>query len=89
MRAVEFIYKEPGVNKPLTADDDEKKNLNGKKYRIQINKVSNAIDEVIRTLMGVLTTPVDRKIPHGQSSTITYITKAGSLDHIQPAMIAF
>src|SRR4030042_47806 len=47
LRGIEFIYKEPGVNKPLTADDDEKKNLNNTKYRIQINKVANAIKEII------------------------------------------
>jgi TolB-like protein/Tfp pilus assembly protein PilF len=41
LRAIEFIYKEPGVNKPLTALDNEKS------YRIQINKVANAIDEII------------------------------------------
>ena len=29
LRAIEFIYKEPGVNRPLTSnDDDEKTNLN-------------------------------------------------------------
>jgi TolB-like protein len=50
LRGIEFIYKEPGVNKPLTGDDDEKKNLNGTKYRIQINKVANAIKEVITAL---------------------------------------
>jgi tetratricopeptide (TPR) repeat protein/TolB-like protein len=50
MRGVEFIYKEPGVNKPLTADDDEKKNLNNTKYRIQVNKVVNAIKEIISGL---------------------------------------
>ncbi len=38
LRGIEFIYKEPGVNKPLTTDDDEKKNLNNTKYRIQINQ---------------------------------------------------
>jgi hypothetical protein len=32
LRAIEFIYKEPGVNKPLTIEDDEKKNLNNTKY---------------------------------------------------------
>jgi TolB-like protein len=47
LRGIEFIYKEPGVNKPLTADDNEKKNLNSTKYRIQINKVANAIKEII------------------------------------------
>jgi tetratricopeptide (TPR) repeat protein len=50
LRGIEFIYKEPGVNKPLTADDDEKKNLNKTKYKIQINKVANAIKEIISGL---------------------------------------
>ena len=48
LRAVEFIYREPGVNRPLTPDDDEKKNLNKTKYRNQINKVANAVKEIIR-----------------------------------------
>jgi len=47
LRGVEFIYKEPGVNKPLNPDDDEKKNLNKTKYRIQVNKTANAIKEII------------------------------------------
>jgi len=47
LRGIEFIYKEPGVNKPLTDDDDEKKNLNNTKYRIQVNKVANSINEII------------------------------------------
>jgi TolB-like protein len=47
LRGMEFIYKEPGANKPLTADDDEKKNLYKTKYRIQINKVALAIKEII------------------------------------------
>src|SRR5665811_1897484 len=38
LRGVEFIYKEQGVNRPLTIDDDEKKNINNTKYRNQINK---------------------------------------------------
>jgi len=50
LRGVEFIYKEPGVNKPLTGDDDDKKNFNGTKYRIQINKTANAIKELIEGL---------------------------------------
>ena len=53
LRAIEFIYKEPGVNKPLTANDDEKLNLNKTKYRIQINKVANAIDEIINSLKSI------------------------------------
>ncbi|HUX94606.1 MAG TPA: hypothetical protein VMV47_02645 [Bacteroidales bacterium] len=27
LRGIEFVYKEPGVNKPLTADDDDRKIL--------------------------------------------------------------
>ncbi|MGC1391679.1 MAG: hypothetical protein WA816_11630 [Bacteroidales bacterium] len=50
LRGIEFIYKEPGVNKPLSADDDEKKNLNNTKYRIQINKVANAVKEIITAI---------------------------------------
>jgi Tfp pilus assembly protein PilF/TolB-like protein len=50
LRGVEFIYKEPGVNKSLTANDDEKKNINNTKYRIQINKTANAIREIISGL---------------------------------------
>jgi adenylate cyclase len=47
LRGVDFIYKEPGVNKPLNPDDDERKNLNKTKYRIQVNKTANAIKEII------------------------------------------
>lgn len=47
LRGIEFIYKEPGVNRPLTLTDDEKRNLNNTKYKNQINKVANAINEII------------------------------------------
>ena len=50
LRGVEFIYKEPGVNRSLTPKDDEKKNLNKTKYRNQINKVALAIKEIIQGL---------------------------------------
>jgi TolB-like protein/tetratricopeptide (TPR) repeat protein len=52
LRGIEFIYKEPGVNKPLTSDDENKKNLNNTKYIIQINKIANAIKEIISGLKG-------------------------------------
>jgi len=47
IRAIEFIYKESGVNRPLTPKDSEEKNTNKTNYRNQINKVANAIDEII------------------------------------------
>jgi TolB-like protein len=50
LRGIEFIYKEPGVNRPLTLNDDEKKNLCKTIYKNQINKVANAIRESITGL---------------------------------------
>ncbi len=50
LRGIEFIYKEPGVNRPLNPGDDEKQNLNNTKYKNQINKVANAIKEIITGL---------------------------------------
>ena len=50
LRAIDFTYREPGVNRPLTPSDDENKNLNGTKYRNQINKTANAVREIITSL---------------------------------------
>ncbi len=52
LRGVEFIYKEPGVNRPLTAHDNEKTNINKTIYRNQINRIANAIREVVSGLKG-------------------------------------
>ena len=49
LRPIEFIYKEPGVNRPLTVKDSEGK-INKTNYRNQINKVANVIDEIITAL---------------------------------------
>jgi TolB-like protein/Tfp pilus assembly protein PilF len=51
LRGVDFIYKSQGVNRPLRANEDNPQdNLNRTYYRDQINKVANAIDEIIRSL---------------------------------------
>ena len=47
IRAIEFIYKESGVNRPLKPKDSEDKNTNKTNYCNQINKVANAIYEII------------------------------------------
>ncbi len=47
VRSVEFIYKAAGVNRPLTPSDNPDKNINKTFYRDQINKVANAIKEII------------------------------------------
>ncbi|MCJ7446134.1 MAG: hypothetical protein MUO72_00400 [Bacteroidales bacterium] len=47
LRCIEFIYKSAGVNRPLNPSDNPDKNLNKAFYRDQINKVSNAVKEII------------------------------------------
>ena len=64
LRGVEFIYKEPGVNKPLSAEDDENKNFNKTKYRIQLNKTANAIKEIITGIMAVEDASDEEKEEH-------------------------
>jgi TolB-like protein len=50
MRPVEFIYRSAGVNRPLKPDDLRTENLNHTYYRDQINKVANAVKEIISAL---------------------------------------
>ncbi len=48
LRAIEFTYKEPGVNRPLKSMDNKNDNQSRTDYRNQINKVANAIKEIIQ-----------------------------------------
>jgi TolB-like protein len=51
LRCIEFIYKSPGVNRPLRANEDHPQdNLTKTYYRDQINKVANAVKEIITSL---------------------------------------
>ena len=51
LRGIEFIYKEPGVNRPLMANESHPdNNVNKTFYRNQINKVANTIKEIITGL---------------------------------------
>ncbi|MBP1667240.1 MAG: hypothetical protein H6Q23_2100, partial [Bacteroidetes bacterium] len=51
LRGIEFIYKSAGVNRPLRANEDHPhENLNKTYYRDQINKVANAVKEIIPAL---------------------------------------
>ncbi len=56
LRAIEFIYREAGVNRPLTPSDDKKDNLNNTDYRNQVNKVANAVKEIITSVKNPSTT---------------------------------
>ncbi len=50
LRAIEFIYKEAGVNRPLKPSDNKSDNQNKTDYRNQVNKVANAIKELITSI---------------------------------------
>ncbi len=50
LRGIEFIYKEPGVNRPLKVTDKKEENQNHTDYSNQLNKVANAIKEIITAL---------------------------------------
>ncbi len=51
MRPVDFIYRLPGVNRPLRAKDDEQiKSPTQILYRDQVNKVARAVKEIINGL---------------------------------------
>jgi len=75
LRAIEFIYKEAGVNRPLKPTDDKKDNLNKTYYRDQINKIANAIKEII----GGLKNP---------SSSMNLPTREDSADISKPDPVA-
>jgi TolB-like protein len=48
LRAVDFVFRSPGVNRPLRAKDDEVKEISHSLfYRDQINKVANAVGEIL------------------------------------------
>ncbi len=51
LRSIDFIYREPGVNRPLlTKDDDTTESHSKARYRNQINKVANAVKEIVAGL---------------------------------------
>ncbi|HWA34836.1 MAG TPA: hypothetical protein VG737_11925, partial [Cyclobacteriaceae bacterium] len=50
LRAIEFIYREPGVNRPLKISDSRNDNLNRTEYRNQVNKVANSVKELISSI---------------------------------------
>src|ERR1035437_4283870 len=50
LRSIEFIYKASGVNRPLKPNDERTENLNHTYYRDQINKVANAVKEIITAI---------------------------------------
>jgi TolB-like protein/predicted metal-dependent HD superfamily phosphohydrolase/Tfp pilus assembly protein PilF len=50
LRCIEFIFRSPGVNRPLRPDDNRADNSSNLFYRDQINKVANAVKEIITAI---------------------------------------
>jgi TolB-like protein/Flp pilus assembly protein TadD len=50
LRSIDFIYKASGVNRPLKPNDVRAENLNHTYYPDQINKVANAVKEIITSI---------------------------------------
>ena len=46
LRSIDFIYQEPGVNRPLTQGDSETNNQDKTLYKNQINKVANSLKDI-------------------------------------------
>jgi tetratricopeptide (TPR) repeat protein len=77
LRGVDFIYSEPGINRPLKPDDDEKINLNRTKYINQINKLANAIREITD---GLLCVPPKAVEEEKHSETLRRVSKTEKSD---------
>jgi TolB-like protein/Flp pilus assembly protein TadD len=58
LRAIEFIYREPGVNRSLKPNDNKNENASRTDYRNQSNKIANACKEIIWALRNVEKYPV-------------------------------
>lgn len=86
LRAIDFIYREPGVNRPLTPADDEHKNQNGTIYRNQINKTANAIREIISALQSDLAPVLKEKHGLKEPWEDTGISKTGGRPARRPAI---
>ena len=53
LRSIDFIFKSAGVNRPLRSNEDHPQdNINRTFYRDQLNKVANAIKEIISSVRG-------------------------------------
>jgi len=69
MRSIDFIYKAAGVNRPLTAQDDQVRESGKILYRDQVNKVANAVKEIISGIKGGESTGDEKELSRSTSTT--------------------
>jgi tetratricopeptide (TPR) repeat protein len=83
VRGVDFVFKSPGVNRPLRAiEDNPHDNLNKTYYRDQINKVANAIKEILESLRDVESEIMDEFMPEKEIRT-TFIKENNPVANIR------
>jgi TolB-like protein/tetratricopeptide (TPR) repeat protein len=79
LRAIDFIYKEAGVNRSLKPEDDKKENLNNTSYSNQLNKVANALKDlgagIVRKNQGQ--EPEPKKASSSVQSSVSKPSKKG------------
>jgi len=68
LRGIEFIYKSSGVNRPLLPKEEEPQdNQNHTNYRDQINKVANAIKDIITAIQNYSPQKVSQAVLESES----------------------
>lgn len=50
LRSIDFTFRAPGVNRPLRKDDKRSENINNLSYHDQLNKLANAVKEIIAAI---------------------------------------
>lgn len=69
LRTIDFVYQELGVNRPLRPEDDEHaRTAGGLLYRNQINKVANAIKELVTAAKQLPTATLPSSAPLAMAS---------------------
>lgn len=95
LRSIDFIYREEGVNRPLRpVDDDKLANSLRPMYRNQVNKLANAIKEIIsgiklnqkgNTVEAPVYHPTARQIvPNVISTSVSSAIKVAVIDRQRP-----
>ncbi len=85
LRPVDFIYKEAGVNRPLRVhEENPTRNQNQTVYRNQVNKVANAVKEIIVSIKN----PINPKTTSAKSQEPTAKSNASPKRTIAFATVA-
>lgn len=88
LRGVEFIYQEPGVNRPLRSNEENPhENLNNTIYRNQINKVANAIKDIVLSLKPGSVSAASDKSNTRKKIPVVIPERKEKVDHKRPTRI--